>query len=145
MPLLVRRSAAIATFFALLALPATFSQPQTAHLQRLADVLVMAPRRKTLAELAATELDGVDPSNLADFFRISPWDADTLYVHLCELVVRDLRQRLRDGQEPLSLILDDSLANKDKGTRKLEAVDWFFDHKLNRPVQASNHVSLSIS
>ena len=145
MPLIVRRSAAIATFFALLALPATFSQPQTDHLQRLADVLVMAPRRKTLAELAATELDGVDPSNLADFFRISPWDADTLYVHLCELVVRDLQQRLRDGQDPLYLILDDSLANKDKGTRKLEPVDWFFDHKLNRPVQASNHVSLSIS
>jgi hypothetical protein len=145
MRIIVHRSAAIATFFALLALPAAFSKPQTEHLQRLADVLVLAPRRKTLAELAATELDGVDPSNLADFFRISPWDADTLYVHLCELVLRDLRQRLGDTKEPLYLILDDSLANKDKGTRKLEPVDWFFDHKLNRPVQASNHVSLSIS
>lgn len=145
MRLIVRRSAAIATFFALLALPAAFSQPQRQHLQRLADVLVLAPRRKTLAELAATELEGIDPSNLADFFRISPWDAETLYVHLCELVFRDLQQRLGDSKEPLYLILDDSLANKDKGTRKLEPVDWFFDHKLNRPVQASNHVSLSLS
>jgi hypothetical protein len=145
MTLIVRRSAAIATFFALLALPASFSKPQTDHLRRLADVLVVAPRRKTLAELAATELDGVDPSNLADFFRISPWDPDTLYVSLCELVLRDLQQRLCNCKDPLYLILDDSLANKDKGTRKLEPVDWFFDHKLNRPVQASNHVSLSIS
>ena len=57
----------------------------------------------------------------------------------------ELQQRLGDCKDPLYLILDDSLANKDKGTRKLEPVDWFFDHKLNRPVQASNHVSLSIS
>ena len=58
MKLIVQRSAAVATFFGLLGL--NLYAPQLQHLQRLADLLVVAPRRKTLAELAAQEFDGVD-------------------------------------------------------------------------------------
>jgi hypothetical protein len=47
----------------------SLSSPQLAHVQRFADLLVVAPRRKTLAELARQELDGVDASNLADWVR----------------------------------------------------------------------------
>jgi len=140
---IVRRSVAVVTFFGLLSLP--FSAPQLRHLERLADLLVVAPRRKTLAELAAQELHGVDPSNLADFFRISPWDPDHLHVRVCELILAYLKNRNGTCRLPIFLNLDDSLANKDKGTCCLEAVDWYFDHKCQRTVKASNHVSLSIS
>jgi DDE superfamily endonuclease len=143
MKTIVRRSAAVVTFFGLLGL--TLYAPQLRHLERLADLLVVAPRRKTLAELAAQELDGVDPSNLADFFRISPWDADDLHVPIVEFILQYLKRRNAASKAPLFLIVDDSLANKDKNTRQLEPVDWFFDHKTHRPVRASNHVSLSIS
>jgi hypothetical protein len=115
------------------------------HLERFADLLVITPRRKTLAELAAQELDGVDPSNLADFFRISPWDPDDIRLPLVVALLHYLKTRQRDQTVPLFLILDDSLAPKDKGTRHLEPVDWFFDHKTKRNIRASNHISLSIS
>jgi DDE superfamily endonuclease len=140
---IVRRSAAIVTFLGLLGL--SLHRPQIRHLERLADLLVVAPRRKTLAELAAQELDGVDASNLADFFRISPWDPDHLQVRICEFLLQYLKTHNGACPLPIFLSLDDSLANKDKGTRKLEPVDWFFDHKCQRTVKASNHVSLSIS
>jgi len=143
MKTIVRRSVAIVTFIGLLGL--TFSAPQLRHLQRLADLLVMAPRRKTLAQLAAQELDGVDPSNLADFFRISPWDDQDLRVHLLERILEYLKEHNRGCQEPLYLLIDDSLANKDRATCKLEAVDWYFDHKCHHMVKASNHISLSLS
>ncbi len=143
MKTIVRRSVAIVTFIGLLGL--TFSAPQVRHLERLADLLVMAPRRKTLAQLAAQELDGVDPSNLADFFRISPWDDQDLRVHLLERILEYLKEHNRGCQEPLYLLIDDSLANKDRGTCKLEAVDWYFDHKCHHMVKASNHISLSLS
>lgn len=143
MKTIVRRSVAIVTFLGLLGL--TLHAPQVRHLERLADLLVLAPRRKTLAELAAQELDGVDASNLADFFRISPWDPDHLHVRICEFLLHYLKTHNGTCTEPIFLSLDDSLANKDKGTRRLEAVDWFFDHKCHRTVKASNHVSLSIS
>ncbi len=68
------------------------ARPQLRHLGRLADLLVVAPRRKPLAELAAQELDGVDPSNLADFFRISPWDADAIRLLLIVALCRTARQ-----------------------------------------------------
>src|SRR4051812_27072619 len=74
MKAIVRRSAAVVTFVGLLGL--TLTAPQRQHVERFGDLLVVAPRRKTLAQLAALELPGVDPSNLADFFRISPWDPD---------------------------------------------------------------------
>jgi DDE superfamily endonuclease len=139
---IVQRSAAAVTFIGLLGL--SLHAPQQRHLERLVDLLVVAPRRKTLAELAAQELDGVDVSNLADFFRISPWDPDDVRTPLVAFLLQYLKDRNSGCRKPLYLIIDDSLANKDKATRQLDPVDWFFDHKLQRTVKSSNHVSLSI-
>jgi len=69
------------------------SAPQRQHVERFGDLLVVAPRRKTLAQLAALELPGVDPSNLADFFRISPWDPDDLRLPLLEFIIAYLKGR----------------------------------------------------
>lgn len=142
MKTVVRRAAGIVTFLGLLAV--SFHAPQRDHLLRFGDLLLVAPRRKTLAELAAQELDGVDPSNLADFFRISPWAADDLRIPLFVFILQYLRTRGIDPHEALFLTIDDSLAIKDKGTRKLETVDWQFDHNSHRHVRASNHVVLGI-
>ena len=86
---IVQRSAGIVTFLGLLTL--NLHAPQLRHLERLADLLVVAPRRKTLAELAAQEFEGIDPSNLADFFRISPWDSDALRLPLVVFILQYLR------------------------------------------------------
>jgi DDE superfamily endonuclease len=142
MKAIVRRSAAVVTFVGLLGL--TLTAPQRQHVERLADLLVVAPRRKTLAQLAALELPGVDPSNLADFFRISPWDADDVCLPLVELVLRYLRAHNPTPALPIFLTVDDSLAVKDKGTRKLQSVDWHFDHNQGRAVRGGNHVVLRI-
>jgi hypothetical protein len=142
MKTIVRRSVAIVTFLGLLGL--TLHAPQARHLERLADLLVVAPRRKTLAELAAQELDGVDPSNLADFFRISPWDPDDVRLPLVEFILRYLKARNAGQLLPIYLTVDDSLAHKDKGTRKLQSVDWHFDHNQGRVVRGGNHVTLRI-
>lgn len=140
---IVRRSVAVVTFIGLLNL--TMTAPQVQHLQRFADLLVIAPRRKTLAQLAALELESVDPSNLADFFRISPWVSDDLALALLRFI-RDYLWARKHGltNTPLYLTIDDSLALKDKGTRKLQGVDWHFDHNQHRTVQGSNHVVLRI-
>jgi hypothetical protein len=139
---IVRTSAVVVTFVSLLGL--TLTAPQMRHVERLADLLVMAPRKKTLAQLVALELDGVDASNLADFFRISPWDPDDLRLALVEFILGDLAKRVTDPLLPIYLTLDDSLAVKDKGTRKLQSVDWHFDHNRKQVVKGGNHVVLGI-
>jgi len=140
---IVRRSVAVVTFVGLLNL--TMTAPQVQHLQRFADLLVIAPRRKTLAQLAALELESIDPSNLADFFRISPWVSDDLALALLRFILDYLHARNHGLTDtPLYLTIDDSLALKDKGTRKLQGVDWHFDHNQHRAVQGSNHVVLRI-
>ena len=83
-------------------------------MQRVADLLVVAPRKKTLAQLVELELDGVDASNLADFFRISPWDADDVRVPLVAFLLLDLARRVQDPSLAIYLTLDDSLSVKDK-------------------------------
>lgn len=139
---IVRRSTAVVTFVGLLGL--TLSTPQRLHVERCADLLVLAPRRKTLAQLAALELPGVDPSNLADFFRISPWDPDDLRLPLLEFLIRYLREHHRDPDCPLYATLDDSLTPKDKGTRKLQSIDWHFDHNQKRTIRGGCHVVLRL-
>jgi hypothetical protein len=142
MKTIVRRSMAILTFVGLLGL--TLHAPQVRHVERLGDLLVVAPRRKTLAELAAQELHGVDPSNLADFFRISPWDPDDLRLPLLEFLIRYLREHNNDPTCPIYATLDDSLAPKDKGTHKLQSVDWHFDHNQKRTIRGGCHVVLRL-
>lgn len=142
MKAIVRRSAAAVTFVGLLGL--SFTAPQLQHVERFTDLLVVAPRRKTLAQLAALELPGVDPSNLADFFRISPWDPDDLRLPLVALILRYLKDHQGASSRPIYLTADDSLAPKDKGTRKLQSVDWHFDHNQRRTIQGGNHVVLRI-
>ncbi len=107
MKTIVHRSAAIVTFLGLLGV--SLHAPQLDHLARLADLLVVAPRRKTLAQLAAQEPDGIDPSNLADFFRISPWDPDDLRLPSIEFILAYLRRRPERNGLPLYFTLDDSL------------------------------------
>jgi IS4 transposase len=142
MKVIVQRSTAIVTFVGLLGL--TLSAPQRQHVERLGDLLVVAPRRKTLAQLAALELPGVDASNIADFFRISPWDPDDLRLPLFKFIIDYLKGRNGDPRRPIYLTIDDSLAGKDKGTRRLDSVDWHFDHNQKRTIKASNHVVLRI-
>jgi IS4 transposase len=142
MKAIVQRSCAIVTFVGLLGL--TLSAPQRQHVERLGDLLVVAPRRKTLAQLAALELPGVDASNLADFFRISPWDPDDLRLPLFDFVIGYLKGRNGDPACPIYLTIDDSLTAKDKGTRRLESVDWHFDHNQKRTIKAGSHVVLRI-
>jgi DDE superfamily endonuclease len=142
MKAIVQRSVAIVTFVGLLGL--TLSTPQRQHVERLGDLLVVAPRRKTLAQLAALELAGVDPSNLADFFRISPWDPDDLRLPLLKFILAYLKGHNSDPTCPLFLTLDDSLTQKDKATSQLQSVDWHFDHNQQRVIKAGNHVVLRI-
>ena len=142
MKVIVQRSTAIVTFVSLLSL--TLTTPQRLHVERFADLLVVAPRRKTLAQLAALELEGVDPSNLADFFRISPWDPDDLRRPLLKFVIAYLNQRNHDPACPIYLTIDDSLTPKDKATRHLQSVDWHFDHNQQRTIRGGCHVVLRI-
>jgi hypothetical protein len=142
MKAIVQRSAAVVTFVSLLAL--SLSAPQRQHVERFVDLLVVAPRRKTLAQLAALELHGVDASNLADFFRISPWDADDLRLPLLDFIIAYLKQRNGNDPWPIYLSLDDSLTPKDKATRHLQSVDWHFDHNQQRTIRGGCHVVLRI-
>src|ERR671927_312422 len=54
------------------------SRPQRQHMLNLADALLVCEDDKTLAALQRQFLDAPDPSNMADFLRISPWQAADL-------------------------------------------------------------------
>lgn len=131
---------ALVHFTALLALP--FSQPQLGNLQILADALCVAPNRKTLALLQRLSLDAPDPSNLADFLRLSPWDERDLREVLTAFVLRDLLREHAPGQPFTAFVsFDDCTTPKDKGTRRLQGVDWTFDHTRRQTCKGAVHVA----
>jgi hypothetical protein len=130
---IVRPSPALEAFLQLLT--ASLTQPQRQHLLELADALLVCEDCKTLAALQRQFLDTTDPSNWADFLRLSPWSAslvrDALRRHHLAWLL-DQAQR-RGLPKVLFLNLDDSLGKKDKQTCHLEPVDWFPDHNESTP------------
>ena len=51
------------------------SQPQRRHILNMADALLVCEDKKTLAALQRQMVEAPDASNMADFLRISPWQA----------------------------------------------------------------------
>jgi hypothetical protein len=111
-------------------MPVELSKPQRQHVLNLADALLVCEDTKTLAALRRQFLDAPDPSNMADFLRISPWSADAVRQALRRFQVTWLLQQAQQRGLPkvLYVNLDDSLGEKGKATRHIEPVAWFHDH-----------------
>lgn len=110
-----------------------FSQPQYRHILNMADALLVCEDKKTLAALQRQFVEAPDASNMADFLRISPWQANEVRAALrAHQVAWLIAEAERIGAPKVIYInIDDSLGEKDKDTRHLEPVDWFFDHSEN--------------
>ena len=126
--LIVQHSPKLLTF--LCGLQLRLSKPQWQHVLRLADALIVSEaRHKTIASLYRLMVDAPDPSNGADALRISPWTAEDLRAPLRHFIVADLVAYAQQSDHwTLYVSLDDSLGEKDKGTRHLEAVEYHHDH-----------------
>jgi hypothetical protein len=136
---IVQPAPALETFLA--SLHFNLSRPQAEHLVQLVDGLLVADERKTLAALQRQFLDSTDPSNWADFLRISPWSATEVRDALRRHQVAGLLElaRARGLPKVLYVNLDDSLGVKDKHTAHIEPVDWFHDHNESTPRQPRYH------
>jgi hypothetical protein len=136
---IVQPAPALETFLESLHL--NLSRPQAEHLSNLVDGLLVCDERKALAALQRQFLDATDPSNWADFLRISPWSAaearDTLRRHQVAWLLE--RAQARGLPKVLYINLDDSLGVKDKHTSHIEPVDWFHDHNESTPRQPRYH------
>jgi DDE superfamily endonuclease len=136
---IVQPSPALETFLDSLRVP--LSRPQRDHLLELADGVLVRDESKTLAALQRQFLDSTDPSNWADFLRISPWRADEIRTalrrHQVEWLAAEAQRR--GLPDVLYVNLDDSLGKKDKQTSRLEPVDRFHDHNESTPRQPRYH------
>jgi len=106
-------------------------KPQRRHILNLADALLVCEDTKTLAALQRQFIEAPDASNMADFLRISPWQANDVRTALrVNQIAWLIDQAERFGLPKILYInLDDSLGAKDKFTRHLDPVDWFHDHR----------------
>lgn len=105
------------------------SKPQFDHLQRTMDGLVSCESTKTLSVISRLFWEAPDPSNLADFFRSSPWDEELLRKDTQRFLLDWAMQScLERGKEPVVLAsIDDSIARKPKSSQHFETVDWHYD------------------
>ena len=126
------------------------SKPQWQHVLRLADTLIVSEvRHKTITSLYRLLVDAPDPSNGADALRISPWTAEDLRAPLRHFILTDLVAYAQQNDHwTLYVSLDDSLGEKDKGTRHLEAVEYHHDHTKsqgkNKPYYTNGAVHVEV-
>ena len=135
----------------LIGLRLQLSRPQLAHVTRLADSLITSEgKHKTIASLYEIVVDAPDASNGCDTLRTAPWDAEDIRKPKREFVVEDmLRYAEATGETIIYASIDDSLGEKDKATRKLEAVEFHHDHTKSTKTKAVHtngtvHVTLRL-
>jgi hypothetical protein len=106
------------------------SAPQLRHITNVADGLLVTDAPKTLAEIQRQFVSYVDPSNIADTFRIAPWTAEDIREPLAGFLIQTALERMERLGQPRRLLinLDDSLAIKDPSTHALQGVDWHYYH-----------------
>ncbi len=125
---ILHNSERLCTFLDRLALD--LYRPQEQHILNLADALLVCEDKKTLAGLQRQFVSAPDASNMADFLRISPWQASDVRVALRQDQMQWLiaEAERRDMPKVIRISLDDSIGQKHKETRHLEPVDWHYDH-----------------
>jgi hypothetical protein len=108
--------------------------PQRRHVINAVDGLVVTDASKTLAEIQRQFVSCVDPSNMANAFRIARRTAERVRQPLTTFMMRTALERIEARGQPrrLFIYLDDSLAIKDPDTRCPEGVDWHYDHAAKR-------------
>lgn len=111
--------------------------------------MVSEARHKTIAGFYRLLVDAPDPANGADTRRISPWTAEDIRSPMRHLLVTDLvAYAHQSDQWTLSVSLDDSWGDKDRGTRHLEAVAYPHDHTKSsgktRPYYTNGSVHVEV-
>lgn len=121
-------SPALVNFIEVLKLP--LSAPQQRHVTQIADGLITTQGSKTLSALYRHIVGDPCPKSAADTFREAPWQAEDVRTALRTFLVRTAFAIGEAEAKPkrVFLSLDDSLTEKDNGSRRLQAVDWHFDH-----------------
>lgn len=147
--LIVHQSPALIGF--LIGLKLSLSRPQFNHVARLIDAQIVAEgKQKTVASLYELIVDAPDASNGCDSLRISPWSAEDVRCRRRIFVVEELtRYSQSSGETIIQVSIDDSLGEKDKGTRHLEAVEFHHDHtkstkKKTQHTNGTVHVALRL-
>ena len=121
------------------ALKLALYQPQIQHFTQIIDALLVSDTKKTLSNLYRYLEEEPDPKTAAYFFRESPWQSEAINRRRKFFMLQKFlgfAQLL--GLAPTILAsVDDSLGEKDKATRHLEAVDFHRNHsESNRKKQA---------
>lgn len=118
-----------------IALHVSFSSAQVRHALNVIEALLVCPaKHKTLAALTRLlRVPHADEYALADFFRASPWQAETVRTAVMRCLLAFVGQVQRATRHRLLFIsVDDSLCRKHAKTRALEAVGWHYDHNKAR-------------
>ena len=105
-------------------------QPQIRHLLQVVDALLTSDERKTISGLYRLLKSQPDPKSGADFFRESPWEVEDIASVRKRWMVTKFLELAGKLHVPFAIFasIDDSLGQKGKATRHLEAVDYQHNH-----------------
>lgn len=128
LPTIVQHSHDLVIFIS--ALNLALYQPQMQHLLQIVDALLTSSERKTISGLYRLLKSQPDPKNGADFFRESPWKPEDIASARKRWMVTKFLELAGKLGVPFEIFasIDDSLGEKGKATKHLEAVDYQHNH-----------------
>ncbi|WP_353813180.1 transposase [Moorena sp. SIO1G6] len=147
--LIVHHSPSLIGFLFSINLNLRLSRPQFGHVLRITDSLITSEaKHKTVASLYEIIVNAPDASNGCDSLRIAPWSAETIRESKRRFVIEEIwRYGESTGENIVYVSVDDSTGEKDKATRKLEAVEFHHDHTKStkkKPVYTNGTVHVTV-
>jgi hypothetical protein len=121
------------------------SVPQQRHVRQIADGLITVEGDKNLSNLYRHFVDNPCPKSAADTFREAPWQANDIRNSLQKHQVKKAIElaEAQGADKQILLSIDDSFTEKDRHSKRLEAVDWLYDRQrssLKQPVYSKGTV-----
>jgi hypothetical protein len=138
---IINESQPLRNFIKRLKLP--LSKPQMNHLINMTDALITCEVDKTLSALKHTLYNETDVYSIADFFRISPWEARAIETGRTAFMFAQA-QRSNPAGVTAHLSFDDSLVTKPDASQSFEGFDWYKDHNTGEYVWAMCFVTCHV-
>lgn len=114
------------------------SNPQRKHLELLVTGTIGCSDKRTISNIVRSSFSPKDRSCTQKFLNSSPWDENIVNLKRKQYTEKTLAKELEASNEPLFVILDDTINKKSKDSKHIEGMGYNYSHTSSKQEWSHN-------
>jgi len=120
----------------------SMSVPQRKHLELLVTGIIGSSDKRTISNIVRSSVSKKDRSCTQKFLNSSPWNEDDAKLKQKKYIETILEKELEVNSEPFFAILDDTIIDKSKDSKKIAGMGYHYSHSSGKQEWSHNIQSL---